>query len=203
MVITIARQFGSGGRETGKKLAEKLGIKFYDKELISIAAKESGINPEIFERVDEKATNSLLYSLSVGAATIGNNFAITPQLPMNDRLFLLQHDIIKKVSAEPCVIVGRCADYVLKDRTDCIKLFIYADLQSRIDYAVKVHNVPLEKAPSIVRKTDKSRADYYNYYSTGKWGDPQNYDLCINSTELSKDKAVELIGFYLKMRGML
>lgn len=203
MVITIARQFGSGGREIGKKLSEKLKIDFYDKELISIAAKESGVSPEVFERIDEKATNSLLYSLSVGAATIGNNFALTPQIPMNDRLFLLQHDIIKRLSANPCVIVGRCADYVLKDRTDCIKLFIYADLQSRIDYAVKVHNVPREKAPSVIRKTDKSRADYYNYYSTGKWGETQNYDLCINSSELGMDKTVELIEFYLKQRGML
>lgn len=203
MVITIARQFGSGGREIGRKLAEKLGIKFYDKDLISLAAKESGVSPEIFERVDEKATNSLLYSLSIGAATIGDDFAITPQMPMNDRLFLLQHDIIKKISADPCVIVGRCADYVLKDRTDCIKLFIYGDIQSRIEYAVKVHNVPMEKAPSIVRKMDKSRANYYNYYSTGKWGEPQNYDLCINSSELGKDKAVELIEFYLKQREMI
>ena len=203
MIITIARQFGSGGREIGRKLADKLGIKFYDKELISLAAKESGMSPEIFEEVDEKATNSLLYALSVGAVTIGNNFSIVPNVPMNDRLFLLQHDIIKKVSADPCVIVGRCADYVLKDRTDCVKLFIYADLQPRIEYAVKVHNVPREKAPSVIQKTDKSRANYYNYYSTGKWGDPKNYDLCINSGSLGSDKSVELIEFYLKQRGMI
>lgn len=203
MVITIARQFGSGGREIGRKLADKLGIKFYDKELISLAAKESGMSPEIFEEVDEKATNSLLYALSVGAVTIGNNFSIVPNVPMNDRLFLLQHDIIKKVSADPCVIVGRCADYVLKDRTDCIKLFIYADLQKRVEYAVKVHNVPREKAPSVIQKTDKSRANYYNYYSTDKWGDPKNYDLCINSGSLGSDKSVELIEFYLKQRGMI
>lgn len=203
MVITIARQFGSGGREIGKKLADKLGIKFYDKELLTLAAKESGISPEVFERVDEKATNSLLYSLSIGAATIGNNFSIVPQVPMNDRLFLLQHNIIKKISADPCVIVGRCADYVLRDRTDCIKLFIYSDLQSKIEYAVKVHNVPIEKAPSVIQKTDKSRANYYNYYSTGKWGDPQNYDLCINSGSIGREKSVELIESYLKIRGMI
>ncbi|MDD6489006.1 MAG: cytidylate kinase-like family protein [Clostridia bacterium] len=203
MVITIARQFGSGGREIGRKLADKLGIKFYDKELISLAAKESGMSPEIFEEVDEKATNSLLYALSVGAVTIGNNFSIVPNVPMNDRLFLLQHDIIKKVSADPCVIVGRCADYVLKDRKDCVKLFIYADLQKRIEYAVNVHDVPREKAPSVIQKTDKSRANYYNYYSTDKWGDPKNYDLCINSGSLGSDKSVELIEFYLKQRGMI
>lgn len=203
MVITISRQFGSGGREIGKKLSQKLGIAFYDKELISIAAKESGISPEIFERIDEKASNSLLYSLSMGASIINGSFAINPQIPMNDRLFLLQHDIIKRISADPCVIVGRCADYVLKERIDCIKVFIYADIQSRIEYAVNVHNVPREKAPSVIQKTDKSRASYYNYYSTNKWGDPQNYDLCINSSSLQKDKAVDLIEFYLRQREMI
>ncbi len=203
MVVTISRQFGSGGREIGKKLSEKLGVKYYDKELITLAAKESGINEDIFNNVDEKATNSLLYSLSMGASTIAGGFSIAPQLPMNDRLFLLQHDIIKKVSADPCIIVGRCADYVLKDRADCVKLFIYADLQSRIDYAVRVHNVPREKAASVIQKTDKSRANYYNYYSTGKWGEPKNYDLCINSAEIGTNKAVELIEFYLKLRGLI
>lgn len=203
MVVTIARQFGSGGREIGRKLAEKLDVKFYDKELISMAAKESGMSSEIFEQVDEKATNSLLYSLSMGAAAIGGNFSISPQIPLNDRLFLLQHDIIKKVSVDPCVIVGRCADYVLKDRKDCIKIFIYADLQKRIEYAVKVHNVPKEKASSIVQKTDKSRANYYNYYSTEKWGEVQNYDLCINTTSTTSEQAVDMIEFYLKKRGLI
>lgn len=204
MVVTIARQFGSGGREIGKKLAEDLGIKFYDKELITLAAKESGVSPEIFQKVDEKATNSLLYSLSVGAAaTIGSNYGISPQVPMNDKLFLLQHDIIKKVSAEPCVIVGRCADYVLNDRIDCIKLFIYADILKRIKYAVDVYKIPREKAASVIQKVDKTRANYYNYYSTGKWGNPNNYNLCINSGELGVSRSVELIEFYLRQRGMI
>lgn len=115
-VITIGRQFGSGGREIGKAAAEKLGIKFYDKELISLAAKESGVNPEIFENVDERATNSLLYSLSMGIYNLGSGYAPIRDLPVNDQLYLLQHKIIKQLAEEPCVIVGRCADYVLKDR---------------------------------------------------------------------------------------
>lgn len=204
MVITIARQFGSGGREIGRTLAKKLGIGFYDKQLITLAAKESGIDPEIAKNLDEKASNSLLYSLSLGAAaTFDGGFQIAPQLPLNDRLFLVQHDIIKKLSSEPCVIVGRCGDYVLKDRTDCVKLFIYADMDKRIRYAVDVHKVPKEKAPSIITKTDKTRANYYNYYSTGKWGDPNNYNLCINSGELGVTRCVELIEFYLRQRGMI
>ncbi len=204
MVITIARQYGSGGREIGKKLADDLGIKFYDRELITLAAKESGISSEIFKKVDEKATNSLLYSLSVGAsATISSNYGISPQVPMNDRLFLLQHDIIKKVSAEPCVIVGRCADYVLNDRVDCVKLFIYADMAKRIKYAVDVYKIPRDKAPGVIQRVDKTRANYYNYYSTGKWGNPNNYNLCINSGELGVSRCVELVEFYLRQRGMI
>ena len=204
MVITIARQFGSGGREIGKRLADELGIKFYDKELITLAAKESGISPEIFEKVDEKATNSLLYSLSLGAASgVSGAYGISPQIPMNDRLFLLQHDIIKKVSAKPCVIVGRCADYVLSDRVDCVKLFIYADIQKRMKYAIDVYKVPKDKAINVIQKVDKTRSNYYNYYSTGKWGDPINYNLCINSGELGVTRCVELIEFYLRQRGML
>ena len=204
MVVTIARQFGSGGRAIGRALAEDLKIPFYDKELINLAAKESGIHPEFFEKYDEKASNSLLYSLSLGAsATINNEYGIGPQLPVNDKLFLIQNDIIRKVSAEPCVIVGRCADYVLADRNDCVKLFIYADMAKRIKYAVDVHKLKKDKAESYIRKVDKTRANYYNYYSDRKWGDPNNYNLCINSGELGISRCVELIEFYLRQRGLI
>lgn len=204
MVITIARQFGSGGRDIGRKLSKRLSIPCYDKRLITIAARESGIDSEIIKSVDEKATNSLLYSLSMGAAAaLDGGFQIDPELPMNDRLFLIQHDIIRKVSENPCIIIGRCGDYVLKNRPDCVKIFIYADLDKRTEYAINVHNVPREKAKAIVVKTDKSRANYYNYYASEKWGDPKNYDLCINSGSLGIDNCVELIEFYLKSRGMI
>ena len=204
MVITIARQYGSGGRQIGMTLAKRLGIEYYDRELINLAAKESGVSPEIFEKVDEKSMNSLLYSLSLGAtATIGADYAMSPNLPINDRLFMLQHDIIRKVSQKPCVIVGRCADYILSERPDCVKVFIYADIKKRIKYAVDVHNVPKENAASVIKKVDKSREKYYNNYASGKWGDPLNYNLCINSGELGAEKCVELIEFYLRQRGMI
>ena len=133
-IITITRQYGSGGREIGKALADKLGINFYDKDLISLAAKESGIAPEVFENVDEKATNSLLYSLSVGLYNYGNGFSSSMgDLPVNDKLYLLQHRIIKeKAENEYFVIVGRCADYILRNNPDVVKVFIYADIESRI-----------------------------------------------------------------------
>ena len=184
MVITIARQFGSGGRKIGQQLAEKLDIAYYDKNLLTLVAKESGMDPDIIENLDEKATNSLLYSLSIGAAATLD-------------------DVIRKISSDPCVIVGRCADYVLRNREDCVRLFIYADIEKRVEYAVHEYGVNSKKAQTFVSRTDKSRANYYNYYSTRKWGDPNNYDLCIDSGKLGIDGTVELIISYLRQRGML
>ncbi len=200
-IITIARQFGSGGHEIGKALAEKLSIPFYDKELISIAAKESGIDAEVFENVDEKATNSLLYSLSMGLYSFGNSFSAMGDLPVNDRLYILQHKIIKSLAEKgPCVIVGRCADYVLKDRDDCINIFVHADLEHRKQRAIEVRGVEKARAEQIVNKTDKVRANYYSFYSGQKWGYAQNYDLCIDSTKLTTDQAVKLIESLIQIR---
>ena len=198
--VTISRQFGSGGREIGEALAKELGVKFYDKELISLAAKESGISPEIFESVDEQATNSLLYSLSLGLYSFGNNFNSTGGLPINDKLYLLQHKIIKQVASEsPCVIVGRCADYVLKDRDDVINIYIYADMEHRIQRVRDVKGVNEAKVEQAIKRTDKSRSNYYNFYSGQKWGLAENYDLCINSTKCTTKQIVELIKSYLEI----
>lgn len=199
-IITIGRQFGSGGREIGEALAKKLNLKFYDKELISLAAKESGINPEVFAEIDEKATNSLLYSLSLGVYSFGNNFNATGGLPINDKLYLLQHKLIKQIADEgPCVIVGRCADYILSDRDNIVNIFINADMDYRIKRAIDVKKVKESKAEQAVIKTDKSRANYYNFYSGKKWGVPENYDLCLNRTKLSTEKVVEIIESYLNL----
>ncbi|MCH5299553.1 MAG: cytidylate kinase-like family protein [Ruminococcus sp.] len=197
-IITIGRQFGSGGREIGEALAEKLGIKCYDKELISLAAKESGIDPEVFNNVDEKATNSLLYSLSMGLYSFGNNFT-TGQLPVNDRLYLLQHKIVKRLASEgPCIIVGRCADFVLKDRDDVVNVYICADKDYRVKRAIENKGISESKAEQVVSKTDKSRANYYNFYSGRKWGLTENYDLCINRTKLSCEQVVNAIAGYIE-----
>ncbi len=200
-IITIGRQFGSGGRAIGEKLAKKLGISFYDKELISLAAKESGIDPEIFDNVDEKAANSLLYSLSMGLYSFGSGFSAMGDLPVNDRLYILQHKIIKEIAEkESCVIVGRCADYVLRDNPNCVNVFIYANMEFRKREAVKKHGIDEERAEHIITKTDKSRANYYSFYSGQKWGMAENYDLCINSAKLSEDSIVDLIIEYMKER---
>lgn len=200
-IITIARQFGSGGREIGSALAKEFGVKCYDKELISIAARESGIDPEVFENVDEKAANSLLYSLSMGLYSFGSGYG-AGQLPVNDRLYLLQHKIIKQLAEEnPCVFVGRCADYVLRERNDVLRLFIYADKDFRIKRAVELKNIPQSKAEHVVDKTDKSRANYYNFYSGRKWGLTENYDLCINRTKLTDKQVVDVVKEYLNVTG--
>ena len=137
-IITIARQYGSGGREIGEKVASKLGIPFYDRELITLAAKQSGMSPEIFEKADEKATNSLLYSLMMGNYTFGSQVTPMNNLPINDKLFLAQSDIIRDIAEKgPCVIVGRCADYVLRENKNCLHVFIYADHFARMDRIIK------------------------------------------------------------------
>ncbi len=201
-IITIARQFGSGGREIGKALSEKLQIPFYDKELISLAAKESGIDSEVFENVDERATNSLLYSLSMGLYSFGTGYSAMGDLPVNDRLYILQHKIIKRLAEQgPCVIVGRCADYILKDRDDCVRLFIHADMEYRKERAIRLRGVDKARAEQVVNKTDKVRANYYSFYSGQKWGYSQNYDLCIDSTKLSTEQIVDVIISYLDIKG--
>lgn len=200
-IITIGRQFGSGGRSIGEKLAKKLGVSFYDKELISLAAKESGMDPEVFKGVDEKATNSLLYSLSMGMYSFGSGFPTMGDLPVNDKLYLLQHKIIKKIAEkESCVIVGRCADYVLRERDDCVNLFIYANMAYRKEQSVKKHGIEEARAEHIINKTDKNRANYYSFYSGQKWGMAENYDVCIDSSKLSEEKIVDLIAEYVRVR---
>ena len=199
-IITITRQYGSGGHDIGKALAKKLNISFYDKELISLAAKESGICPDVFANVDEKATNSLLYSLSMGLYSYGNNFSSMDDLPVNDRLYILQHKIIKELAdKENFVVVGRCADYVLRDNPNVIKIFIYADIEKRVKSAIERKEIDPARAKQAVLKADKQRANYYSFYSGQKWGSADNYDLCINSTKLSVEQATDLIIEYLKI----
>lgn len=193
-IITIARQYGSGGREIGEKLAKKLNIPYYDKELIAMAAKQSGFSEEVFEKADERATNSLLYSLMMGSYTFGGNVTTFNEMPINDKLFLIQADIIKKAAQEgPCVIVGRCGDYVLRDFKNVFHVFVHADKLSRMDRAVEKYGLDVEKAADLMAKKDKQRANYYNFYTNRRWGDPENYHLTLNSSAYGIDNAVDLI----------
>lgn len=197
-VITISRQYGSGGREIGKRIADHYGIPFYDNELIARAAKETGFAEETFEKAEDKASNSLLYSLAMGVNVFGNqDFGFTG-LSLDDRIFLAQSDVIRKIAQEgPCVIVGRCADYVLKECDNVVNLFIKADMSSRIERAVKDYGDDPIKAADIILKKDKHRANYYNYHVGERWSDLNNYDLVIRSDYAGIDKAVDCICSFL------
>ena len=193
-VITIGRQFGSGGREIGEKLAQAYDIKYYDKELIARAAKESGFCEEILMNHDERPTNSFLYNLVIDTYSFGYNSSSFVDMPMSQKVFLAQFDTIKKIADEgPCVIVGRCADYALEGRDNVINLFIYADEDFRVRKIMEQYGMDENKARDNLVKKDKQRASYYNYYTNRKWGRAESYDLCINSAVLGIDGSVKLI----------
>ena len=195
-IFTIGRQYGSGGRLIGKKLAEDLGIPFYDKELLTIAAKESGFCQEIFETHDEKPTSSFLYSLVMDTYSFGYSSAGFTDMPMNHKIFLAQFEAIKKLAAEgPCVMVGRCADYALADDKDCFSVFIHANLDWRINRISEKYNKNAKEAKDMINKTDKSRSSYYNYYTNKKWGSADSYNLCLDSSKLGYEKCIEEIEY--------
>lgn len=194
VVITIGRQFGSGGRAIGRLVAEKLGVPFYDKELIKRIAQESGLSHEILDDYDEKPTNSFLYSLSLGAYTYGNSITGIPEMPMSDKIFVIQSDVIKELAAKgSCVIVGRCAESVLKDTNlPRLSVFIHTDFDSRIKRVSEYEGISHDEAAERIRKTDKKRASYHNYYSELKWGAATSYDICIDS-KIGIENAAKLI----------
>ena len=194
-IYTIGREFGSMGLLVGQKLAERLGIKYYDKELLQQAAKSSGFCEEIFECHDEKPSSSFLYSLVMATYSAGN-YTAAPflDMPLNHKVFLAQFDTIKNIAEnESCVIVGRCADYALANNPDVINVFVRADLQDRIKIVSKRLDLTENKAKDMILKNDKQRASYYNYYTSKKWGDTSSYDLTINTSKISVDNAVDLI----------
>ncbi len=202
LVFTIGRQCGSKGRSIGMKLAETLGIKCYDKELLTESAKNSGLCKELFESHDEKKANSFLYSLVMDTYSMGYGTSAYMNMPINHKIFLAQFDTIKKLATEEsCVFVGRCADYALADFPNTITVFITGDEKDRIEHLTEIHNVTAAKAKDIMIKTDKNRSSYYNYYSGKKWGDARNYDLCINSSATGIDGAVELIRTFSRIKG--
>ncbi|MGN0506229.1 MAG: AAA family ATPase [Lachnospiraceae bacterium] len=201
-IITISRQYGSGGREIGSKLAAKLGIPFYDNELITRAAKETGYAEAAFHNAETKATNSLLYSIAMGMSAYGNQEIGFSHLSLDDRIYLAQSDVIRKVAEEgPCVIVGRCADYILKEMENVIHIFVYADMEFRKDRAIQLDHLDPNKAEDEILKMDKRRANYYNYHSGEKWGKATNYHLSINSGFIGIDNAVDCIKAFVDCAG--
>lgn len=200
ILITIARQYGSGGREIGERVAEKLGIPIYDGMLITEAATKSNFNEDVLKSVDESSANSLLYTLAMGSNTLGAAMHFGYKMPLNDKLFLLQSQVIRDYAAAGSgVFIGRCADYVLRGETNVIRLFIYGDLEHRKERVASRHP---ELNPSqiidAINKTDKRRSTYYNFYTGNKWGKYDNYDMAINSSTLGVEGTAELICQFAK-----
>lgn len=185
-IITISREFGSGGRTIGKKTAEQLGIPCYDSELIQKIAQESGFAESYVKQVDESSPAGFL------ASAFSSNRAFGPT--NEDYLWEIQRDVILKLAEkEPCVIVGRCADYILQDRADCLTAFIHASMEFRAERIVKVYGEREQSPEQRIRDKDKRRAAYHRFYTDIKWGYAKNYQIALDSGKLGIDKCVEIL----------
>ncbi len=192
-IITISRQFGSGGGYIGKQLSERLGIPLYDKQVLSVAAKDSGFSEEVLEYSEEMPVTSLLYSIAAGAGIHSGTMGLH-SLPLGDKLFLAQFDAIKKLAQQgPCIFIGRCSDYILREEPNCINIFIHGDMDKRIERIAKEHSLTPAEAKQKITKIDKRRASYYSHYTSEKWGVAGRYDMTVNSSTLGIDKTVKLI----------
>lgn len=194
-IITISRQYGSGGRIVAKKLSQKLNIPFYDHDLITMAAKESGLSEQLFENADLQTTNSFLYPITV----LGTS-PDAQGIPLPDKIFLQQCEVIRQISKQSCVIVGRCADYVLRKDPGCISVFLHASIQNRITRARDEYHLTAKNPEDAILKIDKKRSAYYNYYTEQNWGIAENYHLSIDSGKLGLDGAVSLIEEYVRIK---
>ena len=199
MICTIARQYGSGGHEVGRRLADMLGVKCYDRDLITMAAQKSGMSEEALGHVDEKAASSLLYTLVMGSNMYHSNVDQF-NVPINDKLFCIQSEIIREIAErEDCVIVGRCADYVLNEHPQCVRVFVYADFEARVRTVCARESISEGEARDRIIKTDKRRSNYYNYYTGHKWGRLENYDLSISTDKIGVEAAARLIADYASL----
>ena len=200
-IITISREYGSGGRQIGYMTAKKLGMEFYDKELIDAAAKEIGFPPDLIADREQRLTNSLLYNFAMGTL-YGMSYPREPkisELPLTEQIFVAQKKAILEASKEgSCVFIGRCADYILKSRPDVLRVFIYADREVRKRRAVEAYGVLQENIDEFLYQSDKRRRIHYENFTNQKWGSRENYDLMLNSGDLGLDKCVEILCEALK-----
>lgn len=203
LVITIGRQYGSGGRDIGMSIAKALDIPFYDKEIVEMAAQKGNMSKDAAKHVDEKATNSFLYSLVSGGYS-SSGTSLYYEMPINDKLFIAQADVIKDLARKSsCVIVGRCADYVLRDEktVDLCSAFIYGGLDYRVGRVMERYpELTRAKAKDKVVKTDKQRRTYYDYYTDGSWGVMSNYDVCVNTESFGIENSAKMLASYLQKK---
>lgn len=204
IILTIGRQFGSGGREIGQRLAKELGVAYYDSELITEAARQSGLCEEVFQKADERAASGLSYALTMGFSTfMGGAFTPYNAILSNDGLFKIQSDAIRRLAAQSCVMVGRCADYILRDDPACLSVFIHSSEESRLRCIQTRQHVTEEEARVLMEKKDKQRAAYYNYYTNKTWGMAASYDLCVDASILGLDETVAYILRFIERREAL
>lgn len=191
IIITISREYGCGAREVGEKLAKRLGIPYYDKRLVDIAAERSGLTPEFIERTEQRNTGGLFYGVNTTVNSLG---AVSGGTSLGDQVYLAQFGAIREIASKgSCVIVGRCADVILKKDYTCLSIFMHADIEKRIDRAIKVYGIEPDKAERTVKDTDKTRAKHYKYYSDQKWGVASNYDISMNIDAFTIDGAVDIL----------
>ena len=193
-IVTISRQYGSGGRYIGENLAKAMGVPCYDEKLMDMVAKESGFAQSFVAEKGERMTGSLLFNIASSLSFANNVFSTNNGVTLQDEIYFTQNRIIKELADKgPCVIVGRCADYILREREDCLNVFIFADNESKIERAEKYFNITREEAPAVLKKKDKARANHYKYYTDQEWGMASNYDLCLNSGLIGIEGCVKAI----------
>ena len=199
-IVTISRQYGSGGRYIGENLAKAMGVPCYDEKLIDMVAKESGFAQSFVAEKGERMTGSLLFNIASSLSFANNVFSTNNGVTLQDEIYFTQNRIIKELANKgPCVIVGRCADYILREREDCLNVFIFADNESKIERAEKYFNITREEAPAVLKKKDKARANHYKYYTDQEWGMASNYDLCLNSGLIGIEGCVKAIQQVLEL----
>lgn len=202
-IVAISREYGSGGREIANALAVELGVGCFDKSIIKLTAEKSGLEPEFVAKSEEKVGNSFLFSMQYSAYSSLDSL-VYYDTPTNDKMFIAQSAVINDIAQHGnCVILGRCADYVLRGREDLVRVFIRADFDDRVKRAIGQYELEEKKAEASVKKIDKSRANYYKYYTTRAWGAKENSDLVINTSFVDTKGAVELIKTLLKVKGMI
>ena len=201
-IVNVGRQLGSGGHEIAEKLAAKLNIAFYDKELIQLASAESGLSSEFFERADEQTSQSALtHFWGMRFPFVGDGAVASKNCLSNDALFQVQSDVIRRLAQEQSALfVGRCADYILRDHPRCVNLFISSSMSDRIHRLCVTHHISEEKAEQWIEKADAKRANYYNYYTFKQWGAAASYHLCIDSSQLGVEQTVDFIEAFVRQR---
>ena len=198
-VVTLGREYGSGGHEIGRQLAQRMGVPFYDREILTRAARDSGICEDVLAEYDEKATAGYLFSLAAQPGEVAEGLGVNLSMPLNHRVFLAQFEAITRLAAEgPCVIVGRCGNYVLKEQRHVVNFFLYAPVEERIRRIMRVEGLPHDQAKDRVRRMDKQRQNYYNFFADGNWGHRGNYHLMFNTQGMDTSDAAEVLLEYAK-----